>query len=115
MKRLFALLIFLFCSLNVFSQKDLKNLIEDLSDLTGIDLVITTSTFKSTRVMNGHSVESMAPGDLDFRISHRFGKINSGAYEFFGLDEANIHFKSGIWNHEMADDGSGKRDVRKDI
>jgi hypothetical protein len=91
MERLSALLIFLFCSLNAFSQKDLNNLLEDLSDLTGIDLVITTSTFKSTRIMNGHSIERMAPGDLDFRISHRFGKINSGAYEFFGLDQANIH------------------------
>ena len=91
MKRLSVFLIFLICSLNAFSQKDLKNLLEDLSDLTGIDLVITTSTFKSTRVMNGHFVESMAPEGLDFRISHRFGKINSGAYEFFGLDQANIH------------------------
>jgi hypothetical protein len=91
MKQLSLLLVFLFSSLGVYSQKDLENLIEDLSDLTGIDVVFATSTFKSTRIMNGHSVEAMAPGDLDFRISHRFGKINSGAYEFFGLDQANIH------------------------
>ncbi len=51
-----------------------------------------TATFKSTRIMNGHSIERMPPGQLDFRISHRFGRINSGAYEFFGLDQANIHF-----------------------
>ena len=51
-----------------------------------------TATFKSTRIMNGHSIEKMPPGQLDFRISHRFGRINSGAYEFFGLDQANIHF-----------------------
>jgi hypothetical protein len=50
-----------------------------------------TGTFKATRIMNGHSVERMTTGQLDFRISHRFGTINSGAYEFFGLDQAHIH------------------------
>lgn len=42
--------------------------------------------------MNGHSIEKMPPGQLDFRISHRFGTVNSGAYEFFGLDQSNVHF-----------------------
>jgi Membrane bound beta barrel domain (DUF5777) len=48
------------------------------------------STFKSTRVINSHSVETLPAGNLDFRISHRFGKLNTGAYNFFGLDEATI-------------------------
>ncbi len=52
----------------------------------------TAATFKSTRIMNGHSIERMPPGQLDFRISHRFGTLNSGAYNFFGLDQSNIHF-----------------------
>ena len=51
----------------------------------------TTATFKSTRILNGHSIERMAPGQLDVRISHRFGTLNSGAYNFFGLDQSNIH------------------------
>jgi hypothetical protein len=34
----------------------------------------------------------MAPGQLDVRISHRFGRVNLGAYEFFGLDQSNMHF-----------------------
>ena len=50
-----------------------------------------TATFKASRILNGHSVERMHKGQLDFRISHRFGRINEGAYEFFGLDQANIH------------------------
>ncbi|OFY75142.1 MAG: hypothetical protein A2V46_12865, partial [Bacteroidetes bacterium RBG_19FT_COMBO_42_7] len=73
----------------IYPQNDINDLLDKLSDLTDIDF--TTATFKSTRIMNGHSVERMAPGVLDFRISHRFGRINSGAYEFFGLDQANIH------------------------
>jgi hypothetical protein len=68
---------------------------EDLLDLLNQDskpeINYTSATFKSTRIMNGHSIERMPSGQLDFRISHRFGRINSGAYEFFGLDQANIH------------------------
>ncbi len=48
------------------------------------------ATFKSTRVVNGHSVETMKKKHLDFRISHRFGRLNSGAYQLFGLDQATM-------------------------
>ncbi len=41
--------------------------------------------------MNGHSIERMQAGQLDVRISHRFGQVNTGAYNFFGLDQSNIH------------------------
>jgi len=33
-------------------------------------------------------VENLASGVLDFRISHRFGQLNQGAQNFFGLDNA---------------------------
>lgn len=49
-----------------------------------------TATFKTTRLVNGHSNEQVAAGVLDFRISHRFGAFNSGAYNFFGLDVASM-------------------------
>ena len=48
------------------------------------------STFKGTRIINGQSVETRGKGNLDVVISHRFGRLNSGAYHLFGLDEANI-------------------------
>jgi hypothetical protein len=44
------------------------------------------NAFKSTRVIMAHSMEMLRPGVLDFRILHRFGRVNGGAYEFFGLD-----------------------------
>jgi hypothetical protein len=86
---------------------------EDLMDLLNKDskpeINYATATFKSTRIMNGHSIERMPPGQLDFRISHRFGRINSGAYEFFGLDQANIHFglEYGIMKWLMVGIGRG--------
>lgn len=49
-----------------------------------------TATFKTTRLINGHSVENVAPGVLDLRISHRFGYISGGAYELWGLDQASM-------------------------
>jgi hypothetical protein len=53
----------------------------------------TTATFKTTRLIDGHSVENVAPGVLDFKISHRFGTIggaSGGAYNLFGLDNATM-------------------------
>jgi hypothetical protein len=50
----------------------------------------TTATFKGTRIVNGHSVELPPAGSLVFLIGHRFGALNSGAYNFFGLDQATI-------------------------
>ena len=70
----------------------------------------TTATFKSTRVMNGHSIERMPAGQLDVRISHRFGTVNSGAYNFFGLDQSNIHLslEYGITKWLMVGVGRGR-------
>ncbi|UCS95915.1 hypothetical protein KZP23_20460 [Echinicola marina] len=51
---------------------------------------VALGTFKGTRLINGHSIMTRGAGNLDFMISHRFGRLNSGAYNFFGLDEANI-------------------------
>lgn len=67
---------------------------QDLDDLLeeemGEETIFTSATFKSTRVINGMSIERMQKKQLDFRISHRFGTVNSGIYEFFGLDQASL-------------------------
>lgn len=49
-----------------------------------------TASFKTTRILNGHSVEQMAAKHLDFRINHRFGMLNSGVDQLWGLDFARI-------------------------
>jgi hypothetical protein len=89
MKRLSIFFLFMVLTASLSAQDDLMNM---LSDSTAKEINYATATFKSTRVINGHSVQMMAPGQLDVRISHRFGRINSGAYEFFGLDQSNMHF-----------------------
>src|ERR1035437_9097467 len=87
-------------SLGIFAQDDLMNI---LNQDTLKEINYTTATFKSTRIMNGHSIERMSAGQLDVRISHRFGTLNSGGYNFFGLDVSNIHLslEYGILNWLM--------------
>jgi hypothetical protein len=89
MKGLLTTILFFLVPLIVTSQENLMDLLDKEAKP---EVNFATATFKSTRIMNGHSIERMPGGQLDFRISHRFGRINTGAYEFFGLDQANIHF-----------------------
>ena len=50
----------------------------------------TTAAFKTTRLINGQSIENLGAGILDVKISHRFNPINEGAYTLFGLDNASM-------------------------
>ena len=49
-----------------------------------------TGTFKAEYIINTQTVESPANGNLNFVIQHRFGQLNSGSYNFFGLDNATL-------------------------
>lgn len=82
---LMALLMLLFQPAWLYAQDDLMDLLGDEETVN-----YTTATFKTSKLALGHSVENPAEGDLLFLISHHFGTINSGAYEFFGLDQATI-------------------------
>ena len=84
--------------------------LEALLDAVTVDITdFTTATFKSTRILNGHSIERMQAGNLDFRVSHRFGTLNSGAYELFGLDQSITHLslEYGITDWMMVGIGRG--------
>jgi opacity protein-like surface antigen len=66
---------------------------DDLLSLLGDDEETTeyaTASFKTNKVINLHSLESTAGGVLDFKINHRFGTLNGGAYELWGLDNASM-------------------------
>lgn len=88
-KRILAITICLL-SFKAFSQGDLMNLADSLLESDQEKFV--NATFKGTRIVNGHSIETRAAKDLDFIISHRFGTINKGIYDLFGLDQATIRF-----------------------
>lgn len=71
------------------AQDDLLDL---LNESTPEEATITPATFKGSRLINGHTVMTRRKGSLEFLIAHRFGRLNSGAYELFGLDNANVRF-----------------------
>ena len=108
-KYLLLLVTFLAVSPTVFAQDDLLSLIEDEKPQTDF----AKASFKTTRVINSQSLENTAPGVLDMKISHRFGPLNGGAYELFGLDAATIRIglDYGITDHLMV--GVGRSSVQK--
>lgn len=110
MRQLLILLLLILIPVSIMAQDNLMDL---LNENTKPEINYTTATFKSTRVLNGHSIERMKEGQLDFRISHRFGRLNTGPYEFFGLDQSSIHFslEYGIFNWLMV--GLGRSSYEK--
>lgn len=72
------------------------------------------SIFKTSRIANGHSVKQITKGVLDVRINHRFGRINNGINNFFGLDNAvtRIGFDYGVTDYFMV--GIGRSTLNKE-
>lgn len=87
MKKIYLLLSFL-VPMALSAQND------DLLSLLGEDNTVeyATASFKTNRVVNGHSIENTAPGVMDFKISHRFTALRQGVYDLFGLDGASVRF-----------------------
>lgn len=67
-----------------FCQDDLLSELESSST----EKEFTSAAFKGSRLVNGHTVETRGKGELEFIFQHRFGLINGGLYEMFGLDQA---------------------------
>src|SRR5205085_5211466 len=78
--------IFLISCLSAFAQDDL---LKELDETTP-EKEYTIATFKGTRIVNGHSVETKPANTLEFIFAHRFGTLNSGWYNMWGLDEAYV-------------------------
>ena len=96
---LFSGLLLAACALShpARAQTDLLNDLEkQTTDSTKSEVV--TATFKGTHIINAQSIETPGHGTLAFLIQHRFGTLNSGAYEFFGLDQAvlRLSFEYGL-------------------
>lgn len=69
-----------------------KSLLNMLNDSMSAHKTTTyaTGTFKATHLINTQTIESPAQNNLNFVIQHRFGQLNSGSYNFFGLDNATL-------------------------
>lgn len=98
MKQVYMLLLGCSCSLGAFAQDDLANMFPE--DTKKHEPVI--ATFKSTRIIQGNSIETLKKRELDFRVDHRFGDIGGefgGTKTAFGLDnstDVRIAFEYGV-------------------
>lgn len=110
-RSLYIGLILCFCIVASNAQEDE----EDLLALLGEEEVTnyTIATFKANRIINLHSIENTSKGVLDIKISHRFGFINGGFKELFGLDQASIRIGGdyGITDRIMI--GAGRSSFEK--
>jgi hypothetical protein len=82
------LMLVIFVRVHVSAQ-DVDSL---LNSITTPKTDYESATFKASRIINGHSIEQMKAQQLDVRFHHRFGPVNSGAYELWGLDQSNVFF-----------------------
>ena len=71
----------------VMAQKTSGSMLDGL-DSSSEETVYAKYSFKTDRVVNLHSLETTAAGVMDVKISHRFGPIDNGFYDLFGLDAA---------------------------
>lgn len=82
------LLAFVFPLLSL-AQDDLMDMLEEVEPPKQEKV---TASFKTTRVIQAHSIETVKAKTIDVRISHRFGNIystrndNDGPDSFFGFD-----------------------------
>lgn len=112
-KSSFLLVVLLVCSglIKVQAQDDLLKLVG--TDKPKKEYV--NYAFKSSRVIMSQSMEIIRPGVMDLRILHRFGNINGGAYQLFGLDNATMRlgFDFGLTKNLMI--GVGRSTNQKEI
>tara|TARA_B100000497_G_scaffold124050_1_gene157820 strand:+ start:1606 stop:2493 length:888 start_codon:yes stop_codon:yes gene_type:complete len=80
MNRVFIITSYLFLSFSTIAQEDLLLMLDENTE------TLTYATFKSKKIINLQSVEQSSKNELDFVISHRFGPLNSGYSELYGLD-----------------------------
>jgi hypothetical protein len=60
--------------------------------------IIIRSAFNGSTIVNSQSTNVADGGQLNLIIGHRFGTVNQGAFNFFGLDEAvmRLGFEYGV-------------------
>lgn len=105
---------FIILSFNAFSQEDLLSLLDSIEPSTTHDKVI--ATFKTSKIINMQSTETVKAKTMDFRVTHRFGSMGAasggGAHTLFGLDNAadiRISFDFGITDNLTLGVGRSKQ------
>lgn len=82
-------LLFIFLSGSLFSQDDL---LKELESEVEVDKTVIAA-FKGLKVVNFESTKLADKKEFFFIVAHRFGSVENGFDDFFGLDEAVTQLK----------------------
>lgn len=81
----FFIVISFFCIPFLHAQ-DLMSMLDDKASLNQP----INSVFKDSRVVNAQSTKQSSKGEFKFLVQHRFGTLNSGFYNLWGLDNSMV-------------------------
>jgi hypothetical protein len=80
------LILFFSLSFQMAFAQDLLELLNEEENTT----TAVTSIFKDSRIVNAQSSKQTAKGEFKFLIQHRFGTLNSGFYNLWGIDNSQV-------------------------
>lgn len=112
----FVLLLLLVANVtNSVAQEDEFAELDGLEDSSQVEEdEFIKETFRSTRLINGHTIETLPKKVLEFRVEHRFGDIagsNGGIQNMFGFDspsDIRLALEYGITDKLMVGFGRSK-------
>ena len=108
--RVFVLFLLYYMPYCLNAQDNLFNLLsKDKSP------VYASYLFKGTKIVNGQSVKLQAKDILQFNIQHRFGPLNSGAYNLYGLDFSQVRLSLEYGLYDWLTVGIGRSSSTKVI
>jgi len=94
------------------SQEDL---LKELQQSEVKEKEYVSSTFKGSRLINGQTIETRYKGELEFIFAHRFGPMNGGLYELYGLDQAYVRIGLEYGLSDRMGVGIGRNSVDKTV
>lgn len=116
MKRTFVCAACCLVSSFAIAQDDLLNLLDSIPGNEPAKREAVTATFKTSKVINAQSTETVKAGTMDFRITHRFGNIGEesggGVHSLYGWDaisDVRLSFDFGITDKLTLGIGRSKR------
>lgn len=111
-KKLIAVIFSLLLPTFLFAQDDIMGMLDSLSKPK---TEYASASFKATRIVTAQSVEQMKEGQLDTRITHRFGTVNGGRQQFWGLDQASDYLSCEYGVKDWLMLGLGRTNIDKTV
>lgn len=119
MKIIFLAFFCAFIVSNISAQDDLLKMLDTVAPDAGNNKV--TAMFKTTKIISLQTPQTVGEGELDFRITHRFGSMgvasNGGVHTLYGFDAAEdirFSFDYGITDKFQVGVGRSKKSENLD-